>query len=450
MQITEYAQPVESEKVKKEMHSFKHYAKAKLTSQQLSQGPNNLTKQSSFSLFTADSAEMLHKKPKKFRSSADKTSIPDLEEITPSDLKLRTSEGWTEAPDKVPEKTNNASLRRVCVGNVWTHWYKQQLLCLGGLPSKLSEPTTRMTLVCRSHICHQAVGEKPYQQTNIYTVFFFVVSYPSIKNFRTCFWGHGWVNKKGIQTRTGPEGWPPPPRRCCCPLPAPWGALPPAAGWCSWWSPGSRWAPPPRWTGWSLAGWRTGGWPVRWRRISSDGWNDSDEDEGGCSHLDDLQVLFAALCCQALHTAELAARCVRVMDGAADELSRVQRPRHSLDLQRLPQRVAVAGGVHHHGLGAGVDFCFHHGDFQDVRHRRLLSGRPGARLGEQLGGGLCAAERWRWTVGAAKGDLGDGGTLRDDWLRWRRFLLHELSHNYTSKHFKMTAEHLLEELNSSK
>lgn len=93
MQITEYAQPVESEKVKKEMHSFKHYAKAKLTSQQLSQGPNNLTKQSSFSLFTADSAEMLHKKPKKFRSSADKTSIPDLEEITPSDLKLRTSEG---------------------------------------------------------------------------------------------------------------------------------------------------------------------------------------------------------------------------------------------------------------------------------------------------------------------------------------------------------------------
>lgn len=285
----------------------------------------------------------------------------------------------------------------------------------------------------------------------IFTLFFSLSSlFHQLKNFRTCFWGHGWVNKKGIQTRTGPEGWPPPPRRCCCPLPAPWGALPPAAGWCSWWSPGSRWAPPPRWTGWSLAGWRTGGWPVRWRRISSDGWNDSDEDEGGCSHLDDLQVLFAALCCQALHTAELAARCVRVMDGAADELSRVQRPRHSLDLQRLPQRVAVAGGVHHHGLGAGVDFCFHHGDFQDVRHRRLLSGRPGARLGEQLGGGLCAAERWRWTVGAAKGDLGDGGTLRDDWLRWRRFLLHELSHNYTSKHFKMTAEHLLEELNSSK
>lgn len=234
------------------------------------------------------------------------------------------------------------------------------------------------------------------------------------------------VKSSRIQTRTGLEGWPPWPRRCCCPLPAPWGCLPPAAGWCSWWSPGTRWAPQPRWTGWSLAGWRSEGWPVcqRGGSISTDGSSECVQEDLGSPHLDDLQVIFAALCRQPLNTAELPTLCMGVMHGhpgAADELSRVQRPRHGLDVQRLPQRVAVAGGVHHHGLGARVDLCLHHRDFQDVRHWRLLSRRPGARLGDQLGGGLCAVEQWRWTVGAAKGDLSDGGALRDDWLWGRRF-----------------------------
>lgn len=66
----------------------------------------------------------------------------------------------------------------------------------------------------------------------------------------------------GGATTAGLGGWLPPPHRCCCPPPAPWGCPPPAAGWCSWWSPGSRWAPPPRWTGWSLAGWSTEGSPA--------------------------------------------------------------------------------------------------------------------------------------------------------------------------------------------
>lgn len=161
----------------------------------------------------------------------------------------------------------------------------------------------------------------------------------------------------------------------------------------------------------------------RWGSINSDGLNESDQDEERSSHLDDLQVVFTALCRQPLDTTELSALCVGVMHGhpgAADELSRVQRPRHGLDVQRLGQRLAVAGGVHHHGLGARVDLCFHHGDFQDVRHRGLLSWRPRAGLWDQLGGGLCAAEHWRRSVGAAKGDLGDSGALRDDWLWWRR------------------------------
>lgn len=109
----------------------------------------------------------------------------------------------------------------------------------------------------------------------------------------------------------------------------------------------------------------------RWGSINGDGLNESDQDEERSSHLDDLQVVFAALCRQPLDTAELSALCVGVVHGhpgAADELSGVQRSRHGLDVQRLGQRVAVAGGVHHHGLGARVDLRFHHGDFQDVRH----------------------------------------------------------------------------------
>lgn len=148
----------------------------------------------------------------------------------------------------------------------------------------------------------------------------------------------------------------------------------------------------------------------------------SEQDQEGSSHLDDLQLVFAAL-----HAAERAALGVGVMDGdpgAADELPRVQRPRHGLDLQRLPQGATVAGGVHHHGLGAGVDLRLHHGDLQDVRDGRLLPRGPRAGLGQQLGGGLGAAERRRWAVGGAtEGDLGDGGALRDDWLQWRRFII---------------------------
>ena len=138
-------------------------------------------------------------------------------------------------------------------------------------------------------------------------------------------------------------------------------------------------------------------------------------------YLNDLHVLLAPLGCQARHAAELLVLCV--VDGgswAADELSWVQRPRHGLDLQALPQRTTVTGWVHHHGLGARVDLRLHHGDLQDVRHRRLLTWWPRARLGDQLGGGLAAAEDWRWMVGGAKGDLSDSGALCDDWLLWWR------------------------------
>ncbi len=58
-----------------------------------------------------------------------------------------------------------------------------------------------------------------------------------------------------------PRGWSPPPRRCCCPLPVPWRPPRPDAGWCSRWSPESRWAPPPRLIGWSRAWWSTAGSP---------------------------------------------------------------------------------------------------------------------------------------------------------------------------------------------
>lgn len=113
------------------------------------------------------------------------------------------------------------------------------------------------------------------------------------------------------------------------------------------------------------------------------------------SHLDDLQVFFAPLCCEALHAAERLGLCVGMMHGgprAADELARVQRARHGLDLQGFPQRAAVAGRIHHHGLRARIDLRLHHGDLQDVRHRGLVPRGPGAGLGDQFGGGLAAAE----------------------------------------------------------
>lgn len=81
------------------------------------------------------------------------------------------------------------------------------------------------------------------------------------------------------------------------------------------------------------------------------------------SHLDNFYVLFAPLHREARDAAELLRLCV--MDGgpgAADELARVQGPRNRLHLQSFPQRAAVAGGVHHHGLNAGVYLRFHHGD----------------------------------------------------------------------------------------
>lgn len=101
---------------------------------------------------------------------------------------------------------------------------------------------------------------------------------------------------------------------------------------------------------------------------------------------------------------------------AADELSRVQAAGCGLHLQGLPQGPAVAGRVHHHGLGAGVDLRLHHGDLQDVRHGRLVLRGARAGLGDHLGCRLAAAEDLRGVIGAAEGDLGDGGTLSDDWL----------------------------------
>ena len=137
------------------------------------------------------------------------------------------------------------------------------------------------------------------------------------------------------------------------------------------------------------------------------------------SHLDDLQVGLAPLCGEARHAAELLRLGVGVMHGppgAADELTRVQRAGHGLHRQGFTQGAAVAGGVHHHGLRARVDLRLHHGDLQDVGHRGFGPRGPGAGLGDQLGRGLCAAEHRRWMVGAAEGDLGDGGALCDDRL----------------------------------
>lgn len=113
-------------------------------------------------------------------------------------------------------------------------------------------------------------------------------------------------------------------------------------------------------------------------------------------HLNNFQVLLAPLCRQARHAAELLGLRVGVVvhggPGAADELARVQRARHSLDLQGFPEWAAVAGGIYYHGLGARVDLRLHHGDLQDVRHGRLLARGAAARLRNQFGGGLAAAE----------------------------------------------------------
>lgn len=141
------------------------------------------------------------------------------------------------------------------------------------------------------------------------------------------------------------------------------------------------------------------------------------------SHLNDLRVFFAPLCGDALHTAKLLGLCVGEMHRgprAADELRRVQGAGRGLHLQGLRQGPAVAGRVHHHGLGAGVDLCLHHGDLQDVRHGGLVLRGARAGLGDQLGCGLAAAEDRRGVIGAAEGDLGYGGTLSDDRLLWWR------------------------------
>lgn len=136
------------------------------------------------------------------------------------------------------------------------------------------------------------------------------------------------------------------------------------------------------------------------------------------TYLNDFHVFLAPLRCEALHAAELRLR-VGVMHGgpgAADELARVQRARHGLDRQSFPQGATIARGIHHHGLRARIDLGLHHGDLQDVGHRGLLARRSGAGLWDQFGGGLPAAEDGCCVVGAAEGNLGDGGTLRDDWL----------------------------------
>lgn len=81
------------------------------------------------------------------------------------------------------------------------------------------------------------------------------------------------------------------------------------------------------------------------------------------------------------------------------------------------QRAAVAGRVHHHGLGAGVDLRLHHGDLQDVGDGRFLRRRSaGAGLRLELDRRLAAAGHGRTLVMAAERDLGDGGALRYDWL----------------------------------
>lgn len=83
------------------------------------------------------------------------------------------------------------------------------------------------------------------------------------------------------------------------------------------------------------------------------------------TYLDDFQVFLAPLRREALQAAELLRLRVGVMHGgpgAADELARVQRAGHGLDLQSFPQRAAIAGGIHHHGLRAWIDLRLHHGD----------------------------------------------------------------------------------------
>lgn len=138
-------------------------------------------------------------------------------------------------------------------------------------------------------------------------------------------------------------------------------------------------------------------------------------------YLDDVQVLFAPLCCKALHAAVLLALCVGMMHGApraTDELARIQRAWHRLDLQGFPQRAAVTGRVHHHGFCTWVNLRLHHGDLQDVWHWLLIPWGPWAGFWDELGSCFTTAEDGWWMVRSAKGDLGDSSTLSDDWLLW--------------------------------